>query len=133
MARSLRDVNFSTVILKTDVSRGAFLQSLHSYREQSAEVDWAVIYYSGLNIDRKGRNFLVPIDAKLAADRDIEREAVPLDSILDALSGAKKLKLLILDSSKENPFAATIFRDSEHQLGKLAYLGIVAIDVDDAP
>jgi len=47
---------------------------------------------------------------RLAVDRDVEFEAVPLDQIMTALEGAKKLKLILLDSCRNNPFAPQMRR-----------------------
>ena len=52
-----------------------------------------------------GINYLIPTDAKIAADRDIGFEAVPLDEVLNAAERAKKLRLVILDACRDNPFA----------------------------
>jgi uncharacterized caspase-like protein len=50
-------------------------------------------------------NYLIPVDAKLAADRDVQFEAVPLDQVMASVEGAKKLKLILLDACRDNPFA----------------------------
>ena len=55
-----------------------------------------------------GENFLVPIDAKLAADRDVEDETVTLSRMLRTVDGAKRLKLIILDACRNNPFLASM-------------------------
>jgi uncharacterized caspase-like protein len=51
-----------------------------------------------------GMNYLVPVDATLATDRDVTFEAIPLDQLLTAVDGAKKLHLVILDACRDNPF-----------------------------
>lgn len=66
--------------------------------------DWAVVYYSGHGIEYNGMNYMIPIDARLKVDRDIELEAVEVNTVLSSLEGAKKLRLLILDSCRSNPF-----------------------------
>jgi uncharacterized caspase-like protein len=57
-----------------------------------------------------GINYLVPVDAKIAADRDIGFEAVPLEQVLNAAERAKKLRLVILDACRDNPFASQMKR-----------------------
>src|SRR6202000_14867 len=57
-----------------------------------------------------GTNYLVPIDAKIAVDRDIDFEAVPLDQVLNAASRANKLRLVMLDACRDNPFKARMRR-----------------------
>lgn len=50
-------------------------------------------------------NYLIPVDAKIAVDRDIQFEAVPLDQVMAVVEGASKLKLVLLDACRDNPFA----------------------------
>jgi uncharacterized caspase-like protein len=47
-------------------------------------------------------NYLVPVDAKFVADRDVQYEAVALDQVMAATEGAKKLHLVILDACRDN-------------------------------
>jgi len=52
----------------------------------------------------------VPADAKLLSDFDIEDETISLDRVLKALDPTKRLKLVILDACRDNPFAKTMKR-----------------------
>jgi uncharacterized caspase-like protein len=46
----------------------------------------------------------------LKDDRDVQDEAVPLDRLLSAIEGAKKLRLVVLDACRDNPFVAQMRR-----------------------
>jgi uncharacterized caspase-like protein len=52
-----------------------------------------------------GTNYLIPVDAKLKNDRDVPDETIPLDRVMSAIEGAHKLKLVVLDACRNNPFA----------------------------
>jgi hypothetical protein len=58
----------------------------------------------------------VPVDARLAEDKDAEKEAVALEQVIAAVGGARKLCLVILDACRVNPFAPTMKRTMEVQL-----------------
>jgi len=64
-----------------------------------------------------GTNFLIPVDAKLAVDRDVQHETVALDQVLVSVDGAKKLKLILLDACRTNPFLAQMRRTSSLDVG----------------
>ena len=64
-----------------------------------------MVYYAGHGIEVNGVNYLIPVDAKLASGRDALFEAMPLDQVMAAIDGAKKLKLVMLDACRDNPFA----------------------------
>jgi len=70
----------------------------------------AVVYYAGHGIEVDGANFLIPVDAKLERDIDIEDEAIALERVVKILEPAKKLRLIILDACRDNPFARTMKR-----------------------
>jgi uncharacterized caspase-like protein len=57
-----------------------------------------------------GTNFLVPVDAVLARDIDVEDETVSLDRIVKLLEPVKRLRLVILDACRDNPFANSMRR-----------------------
>ncbi|MFH1342575.1 MAG: caspase family protein [Pseudomonadota bacterium] len=105
MAAALRAVGFEDVTMAVDVSRDKMLEALRSFAAAADKADWAVVYYAGHGIEVNGVNYLIPVDAKLASDRDVLFEAMPLDQVMAAIDGAKKLKLVVLDACRDNPFA----------------------------
>jgi tetratricopeptide (TPR) repeat protein len=105
IAKSLRNIGFEIVTLTNDATREALVDALRLFANEAENSDWAMVYYAGHGIEVGGVNYLVPVDAKLAVDRDIEYEAVPLSQVLRATNAAKKIKLVMLDACRDNPFA----------------------------
>jgi tetratricopeptide (TPR) repeat protein len=105
VAGALRSAGFQTVTLETDLSLDRFINALRLFARQAESADWALIYYAGHGMEMNGTNYLIPIDAKLETDRDVNFEAVPLDQALNAVEGARKLRVVILDACRDNPFA----------------------------
>ena len=70
----------------------------------------AVVFYAGHGIEVDGRNYLVPVDARLASDQVVELEAVPLELVSRMVERASRLRLVILDACRENPFAVSMRR-----------------------
>lgn len=67
-----------------------------------------VFYYAGHGVQVKGKNYLIPIDAKLEREEHIGIYAVPIDQILQQMEGANnKLNLMILDACRNNPFPSS--------------------------
>ena len=48
-----------------------------------------MVYYAGHGMEVGGINYVIPVDAKLTADSDINFEAVPLEQIINAAERAK--------------------------------------------
>lgn len=105
MASSFRSAGFKTVQLRNDLTREKLTDALQDFAVEADKADWAVVYFAGHGLEVNGTNYLIPVDARLAADRDVEFEAVPLDRVMNAVSGAKRLRLVLLDACRDNPFA----------------------------
>ena len=71
--------------------------------------DVAVFYYSGHAMQFNGINYLMPIDAKLDDEADLRR-FLRVDDILADLQQAKNLRILVLDSCRDNPLAENLRR-----------------------
>ena len=69
-----------------------------------------MVYYAGHGIEVDGANYLIPVDAKLERDTDVYDEALSLDRVLLAIEPAKKLRLVILDACRDNPFSKNMKR-----------------------
>ena len=96
--------------LANDLTRDKFFQTLRGFASEAEKADWAVVYYAGHGFEIGGVNYLVPVDAKLAVDKDAETEAVALEQVIAAVGGARGLRLVILDACRDNPFAPTMQR-----------------------
>ena len=110
IATALRQVGFQSVTLVTDLDRNKLTEALQKFAQTAEDADWSLVYFAGHGMEIGGVNYLIPIDAKLASDRDMEFQAVSLNTVLNAAERAKKLRLVILDACRDNPFAAQMKR-----------------------
>ena len=67
------------------------------------------MFYAGHGLEVDGVNYLVPVDARLERDTDVEYEALALERVLRATSGAA-LRVVILDACRNNPLARSMQR-----------------------
>jgi len=110
LASTFKSVGFDNVIEATNQSQQDLLKSLKQFSKEADGAEWAVVYYSGHGIEVSGKNYLIPIDAQMKVDRDVELETVDVGKLLAATDGAKKLKLVVLDACRDNPFASQMRR-----------------------
>jgi len=110
MAALFKKAGFDTVVSKRDLGVADLRRTIREFSDTSRDADISVVYYAGHGIEVDGTNYLVPADAKLVSDFDIEDEAISLDRVLKALDPAKRLKLVILDACRDNPFTRTMKR-----------------------
>ena len=108
-----------------DLSLSETLEALKTFRAKAAGADAAVLYYSGHGIEVERRNFMIPVDAKLASARDVEFETVPLDITMAAVDGAKRMSLVIMDACRNNPFLVVMRQDGvKRSIGR----GLAAVE-----
>jgi len=110
VAEALRQVNFETVTSQYDLGREQLVNALRDFARQAEGADWAVVYYAGHGLEVAGVNYLIPVDARIETDRDINLEAVSMDQVLNSVERAKKLRVVLLDACRDNPFAAQMKR-----------------------
>jgi uncharacterized caspase-like protein len=110
MEMTFRQAGFDVVDSRHDLSALETRRALRDFADKAADADIAVIYYAGHGIEVDGNNYLIPVDAKLERDNDVYDEAFSLERVLVAVEPAKKLRLVILDACRDNPFAKTMKR-----------------------
>jgi len=110
IAAMFKNAGFDWVKMRQDVGNLEFKRALREFDDAAQDADIAVVYYAGHGIRIKDMNYMIPVDAKLASEIDAENEAVSLDRIVIALEPAKRLRLVILDACRDNPFARTMRR-----------------------
>src|SRR5215472_13604258 len=108
MAQTLKEAGFNVVDFRENLPALETRRALRDFADKAADADIAVIYYAGHGIEIDGANYLIPVDAKLERDNDVFDEAFSLERVLIAVEPAKKLRLVILDACRDNPFAKTM-------------------------
>src|SRR2546423_501674 len=110
IASTLKDAGFDVVDSRRDLPAAETRRALRDFADRARDADIAVVYYAGHGIEVDGTNYLIPVDARLERDTDVYDEAFSLDRVLLAIEPAKRLRLVILDACRDNPFAKTMKR-----------------------
>ncbi|WP_027567742.1 caspase family protein [Bradyrhizobium sp. URHA0013] len=110
VAASLKRSGFE--VLQGIDLRQADMQDLTiRFARAASKADVAMFYYSGHAMQYNGVNYLMPVDAVLSDEADLKR-FVRVDDIVNDLQQAKNLRILILDSCRDNPLAETLKRSA---------------------
>ena len=108
MATLLRNAGFE-VVEGTDLGREGMTSRLREFATKSQGADVAVFYYAGHGISVNGKNYLIPVDADLKSEMDVMfGAAIDVDVTLDQTMADLKVKVVLLDACRDNPFAAKI-------------------------
>lgn len=88
-----------------DIGLDEFRDLLDQFAFEAETADVALVYFAGHGIEVGGRNFLVPADAQAGSRQQVADTSVSLDDILAAVDKARQLRIVILDSCRNDPFA----------------------------
>jgi Caspase domain len=108
IAALLKSIGFEVVISRNDLGVVDFKRTVREFLITAENADVAVVYYAGHGIEVGGTNYLIPVDARLSRDYDVDDEAIALDRIIWALQPVRRLRLILLDACRDNPFAAKL-------------------------
>src|SRR5262245_12249623 len=100
-----KNAGFDSVTLRRDLGAMEFRRALREFAATAQDAAVAVVYYAGHGMQVRDVNYLIPVDARLATELEVRDEAVPLDRVLTLLEPVSRLRLVILDACRENPYA----------------------------
>lgn len=101
---TLQKLGFQVTTL-TDPNRMQLLEGLGAFENAAKDSEAAVIYYAGHGAMIDGVNYLLPKDAVSTSKTTLTASSLESASLGQALSGAKAVRLIILDACRNNPTA----------------------------
>ena len=119
MAVALKAAGFD-VVETLDADKRAFDGALRAFTDKLAKADVALFFYAGHGLQVGAQNYLVPVDAKLERERDLEFEAIKLDFVLRQMEIDRdgKTTIVILDACRDNPLSRTLARVDGDAFGR---------------
>jgi hypothetical protein len=111
MARALTEAGFE-VIAGLDLDKRAFDVKVRDFARALNNADVALFFYAGHALQVSGRNYLVPVDASMDRERDLDFETVGVDFVLRQMEidRENKTNLVFLDACRDNPLARNLAR-----------------------
>ncbi|WP_114283930.1 caspase family protein [Candidatus Halocynthiibacter alkanivorans] len=114
ISETLDGIGFKVTTLM-DAPMAELMDTIDDFSFRSETADLALIYFAGHGVEVEGENFLVPVDADVRSNRDIQRQSVSLSQLLTAVDRARKMRIVILDSCRNNPFGDALARSEPGQ------------------
>ena len=107
VAAALKGLGFA-VIEGLDLDRTAFEAKLREFARAARGAEAALFFYAGHGLQVEGRNYLLPVDARLSEEVDLEFEALELRAFLKQMRS--RANLVFLDACRDNPLAQDLAR-----------------------
>jgi hypothetical protein len=111
LSMSLKRIGFR-VTTGLNLDYNAMRLAIRDFTEAAADADIVIIYFAGHGIEIENTNYLIPVNAALRSDRDVEFEAIRLDAIVNAVADTPGLKIVLVDACRNNPFVGQMTRVS---------------------
>jgi uncharacterized caspase-like protein len=126
VAAALKRNGFETIV-GLDLDKAGMEEKTISFARAARTADIAIFYYSGHALQYGGVNYLAPVDAKLIDEADLRR-MTRVDEIVADLQQAKNLRILVLDSCRDNPLADQLKRSIGASRAVSIQRGLAKID-----
>ena len=123
---ALKAVGFE-VIPGIDVGRVGMEALLDKFLDEAKTAQVALLFYAGHGLQVDGRNYLIPVDAKIESRSDLNFRAVELDRVLASFDNPSRANIVILDACRDNPLTrsfAAATRSANVAAGLAAYTAL---------
>ena len=111
MAAVLRELGF-TVVTASDTSKVEFDQKIRDFARALRSAKIAAFFYAGHGMQVAGKNYAIPIDARLEGAADLAVETVDIDQIVSIMeSDSNRVNLVFLDACRDNPLSRSFARN----------------------
>ncbi len=116
MAKVLESSGFEVILRENVKNQNAMKQAVREFGMKLKSEGTALFYYSGHGMQVNGYNYLLPTQAVMHIEQEIEYEALDMGFILAYMESAKSnVNIVILDACRNNPFSRS-FRDTKQGL-----------------
>jgi hypothetical protein len=121
VAGTLQKLGF-TVTLVTDVDQKKMKRAISDFGEvlkDAGPTSSALFYYAGHGLQVDGQNYLVPVNADIRREADVDLEAVSAEAVLRQMEfAAPRTSIVILDACRNNPLSRG-FRSATRGLARM--------------
>lgn len=106
MRNALTELGFKVTALE-NVGRESMRKAIRAFIEDlSSSETVSLFYFAGHGLQSKGKNYLIPVDAEVEHEDDIQFQGIDVQYILDKFEEKRNgMNILILDACRSNPFS----------------------------
>ena len=109
LASALARLGFE-VLTGLDQTADQMRSTLRAFSAALERADVALFFYAGHGIQLGGRNHLIPVDADITREADVDFATLELDLILAQMERAAATRIVLLDACRNNPFETRLTR-----------------------
>ncbi len=108
MAAALEHLGFA-VVLKKNARQQEMEEAVRAFGHRLKRGGVGLFFYAGHGIQIGGRNYLIPIDARIEKETDAKYRAIDVEMVLDEMANAgNPMNIVILDACRDNPVGRSL-------------------------
>ena len=112
IAKALQSVGFE-VMKYQNVTQKEMKMAINAFGLKLNGYEVGVFYYAGHGIQNKGMNYMIPVEADLQTEEQVEFDCVAADRVLAYMDAARvKVNVIIMDACRNNPFERSWHRSA---------------------
>jgi ankyrin repeat protein len=105
IAATLKELAFD-VTSGINVNQRDFKRLIREFGQKLKAGGSGLFYYAGHGVQSRGRNYLIPVDADIQSEAEVEDSGVDVGLVLNYMDDAQNgLNIVILDACRNNPFS----------------------------
>ena len=112
------------VILGIDQDKPGMDGKVREFAEKAQEAKVALFFYAGHGMQVNGKNYLIPIDAKLETTTALDFEVVDSDQIMSYMSSSERTGIVLLDACHDNPLSRSFRSKIKSRTGAVESNGL---------
>jgi tetratricopeptide (TPR) repeat protein len=118
MAANLKTLGFE-VSSGVNVSQREMKRLIREFGQKLKAGGSGLFYYAGHGVQARGHNYIIPVDAEIQSEADVEDSGVDVGLVLNYMDDAQNgLNIVILDACRNNPFSRS-FRSASDGLAQV--------------
>ncbi len=118
MAKVLTETGFSVTLME-DATQAGMRRAIRTFGDELARGGVGLFFYAGHGMQVRGKNFLIPTNADIEREDEVEDQAVDANLVLSKMDTARNtLNVMILDACRNNPFQRS-FRSAAAGLAQM--------------
>ena len=104
MSKVLKKIGFD-VFEYENLNQVQMKKAIDDFGMKLKNYDVGLFFYAGHGLQSRGYNYLIPVDADLKSEAQVEYDCVQADRILGYMEESNaRVKIIILDACRNNPF-----------------------------
>ena len=118
LSTALRREGFDVDVVE-DATKDDMFRAVERMKAKIRPDTVVMLFFGGYGVQVGRESYMIPVDATIWKEKDVKREGVSVESVLDVMkSQGARAKLVVLDASRRNPYERR-FRSYSHGLAPI--------------